>query len=138
MLITNKTVTIDKITFCGLCPPASLHVSHLHGHPRITKSQDIININVENANSQGSSHSGMKYDEWANSGANKLITAKATGNTQQNRCGNIVAIIPSFIALFFIVSLEFLGVPSRNRTCIRGLGNPRSIQLNYGDEPHIF
>lgn len=25
------------------------------------------------------------------------------------------------------------GIPSRNRTSIRGLGNPRSIQLNYGD-----
>lgn len=35
-----------------------------------------------------------------------------------------------------------VGIPNRNRTCIKGLGNPRSIQLNYGDSAlyfiHIF
>lgn len=30
------------------------------------------------------------------------------------------------------------GIPSRNRTSIRGLGNPRSIQLNYGDMHEHF
>lgn len=31
-----------------------------------------------------------------------------------------------------------VGVPNRNRTCIKGLGNPRSIQLNYGDNALYF
>lgn len=48
----------------------------------------------------------------------------------------MLAKIPIFTALFFIslnIITTFIGVPNRNRTRIKGLGNPRSIQLNYGD-----
>ncbi len=133
ILITNNTVTTHKMIFCGVC--LSWHCSHLHGHSRITNNQDSPNINAENTNNQGSIHSGNKKEEWAASGANKLIIAKTIGNTQQNKCGNTVAMIPNLTALFFIFIFlgRLNGVPSRNRTCIRGLGNPRSIQLNYRD-----
>lgn len=194
-----------------------LHASHSQQHSRNITIQDIPSINAENTKIQGSIHSGIKYEECATSGAKRLTIAKTTGNTQQNRCGSTVAIIPSFTALFFIFYPKFLnvqpinractakpwrsgvpnripstilvcgatvtilqhvclqnllvvepgkhivcqrcqfqarqhdkykthlgdifyiyGVPSRNRTCIRGLGNPRSIQLNYRDSRTIL
>ena len=38
----------------------------------------------------------------ANSGANKDIIDNKIGNTQQKMCGKMLAMIPIFIALFFI------------------------------------
>ena len=70
---------------------------------RITKTQDKPSIKAEITNNHGSNQSGIKYDECATSGANKLKIANTIGNTQQNRCGNNVAIIPNLTALFFIL-----------------------------------
>lgn len=102
ILAINNTVTTIKTIFCGLCPDSSWHLSHRHGHSRITNSHDNPSINAENTKSHGSNHSGIKSEEWATSGANRPITDKTIGNTQQNKCGNIVAIIPIFTALFFM------------------------------------
>ena len=105
ILKMNKIVTTDNTIFCGLWLVFWWQLSQLHGHSRITKSQDNPNINAENTKSHGSNHSGIKLDEWATSGANKLITDNMIGSTQQNKCGKIVAIIPILTALFFILFL---------------------------------
>ena len=148
------TVMIATIIFCVLWLCAPWQWSHSHLQSRSTKYHDRHNISPENTNSHGSTQCGIN-SACANSGANKLIIDSTIGNTQQNKCGNKLAIIPILIALFFIsnpgcgVRLSpavrtfatcsiSVGVPNRNRTCIKGLGNPRSIQLNYGDNALYF
>ena len=131
ILITNNTVTTLKIIFCFLCVFLASH--SLHGQSRHINPQDKHNITTENTNIYGSISSGIN-DVCAISGANKPIKDKTIGNTQQNKCGNIDAIIPILIALFFILFFLLLlapifivhyartnkisGVPSRIRICI--------------------
>ena len=103
ILSTNKTVTTANTIFCGVWLVSLSHSWHVHGQSRKTTIQDNPRINAEKTNIHGSTHSGTKYEECATSGANKLITANTIGNTQQNKCGNTVAIIPSLIALFFML-----------------------------------
>lgn len=99
MLITNSVVITANIIFCVLCDFSSSHSAH--GQSCKTKHHDKPNINAENTNNHGSSHSGIK-DVCANSGANNPIKDKTIGKTQQNKCGNIDATIPILTALFFI------------------------------------
>ena len=99
MLIKNKAVITDKKIFCFLWLFCASHSAH--GQSRNTNTQEIPSINEENTNSHGSIHSGIN-GVWAISGATRPITDKTIGNTQQNRCGKIDAIIPNLTALFFI------------------------------------
>ena len=98
-LTTNKVVITDKTIFCFLCDFSAPHSAH--GQSCNTKTQDNPNIKAEKTNNHGSIHSGIK-DVCANSGANKPISDKTIGKTQQNKCGKIDATIPILTALFFI------------------------------------
>ena len=109
ILVINKTVIMDKIIFWVLWWSTSQWSSWQHGQSRRTKIQDTPNINAEKTKIHGSIHSGM-YSVCAISGANNPTMDKIIGNTQQNRCGNTVAIIPNFTALFFI-SNPFIYLP---------------------------
>ena len=101
------------IIFCvrWLWPCSSWQCSQSQWQSRKTRYHDTHNINPENTNSHGSTQCGT-ISACANSGANRLIIDKTIGNTQQNKCGKMLAIIPNFIALFFIYKKPMLVSPT--------------------------
>lgn len=126
-------VITPRIIFWGrwLCPCASSQCSQWQWQSRTTKNHDNANINAENTNSHGSTQCGIN-SAWANSGANSPTIDNTIGNTQQNRCGKMLAIIPIFTALFFIHKTP-TGVPNRNTS------SPGKIALRAtGVRPSAF
>ena len=103
ILVINNTVIMDKIIFWVLWWSTSQCSSWQHGQSRRTKIQDTPNIRLDKTKIHGSIHSGM-YSVCATSGANSPTIPNTIGNTQQNKWGNTVAIIPNFTALFFILN----------------------------------
>ena len=104
ILATNKTVITDKSIFCVLCDFYSPHSAH--GQSRKVNIHDNPNINAEKTKIHGSTDSGIN-EVCAISGAKSPIKDNTMGKTQQNKCGKIDAIIPNFIALFFILFFLF-------------------------------
>lgn len=94
-----------------MCDFSSLHSAH--GQSCIVNTHDNPNIKAENTNNHGSIHSGIK-EVCAISGANNPTKDKTIGKTQQNKCGNIDAIIPNFTALFFIFYSFIFWRPQQN------------------------
>ena len=94
-LVINNTVIMDKIIFWVLWWSTSQCSSWQHGQSRRTKIQDTPNIRLDKTKIHGSIHSGM-YSVCATSGANSPTIPNTIGNTQHNKCGNTVAIIPNF------------------------------------------
>lgn len=101
MLVKKITVMIDKIIFCFLWAFLSLH--SVHGQSCKIKIHETPSMIVEKTKIHGSIHSGTN-DACAISGANNPIIDNTIGKTQQNKCGKIDAIIPNFMALFFMFS----------------------------------
>ena len=140
ILIINNTLTTPRIIFCGVCFSCAWHTSQSHLQSRTTKIQDRPNINAENTNNQGSTHSGIKYEECAISGANKLNTAKTIGKTQQNKCGKTVAMIPILIALFFIMYFpkELINLYFQHGDGILCWGGMSQRDVQISPQAHLF
>lgn len=99
---------MPTIIFCVRCDLSPPQCTHEQRQSRRTKYQDRTNIAPEKANNHGSSQCGNMW-KCAASGAISPINASNIGNPQQKICGNIVAIIPTFTALFFI-QVPFLSI----------------------------
>ena len=123
MLIINITVIIPRIIFCVLCPPFSWQCSHSHLQSFRTRYQEKINIHAENMNNQGSNQWGIN-SACANSGAKSDNMDNTIGNTQQKRCGSMLAMIPIFIALFFMKNSFIFWYPQQESNLYQRFRKP--------------